>query len=726
MKMKRPVQLMRILTLVLLAVIFGLALFLPQLAHASNDSNIRNSLVAGGGGDYEGAVLNGWRICLGLANVFVILILVFLAVVNIAHISFDTYNLKKTLPWLIIGIILANFSLIICRMFVDAASVLTTTFAGDLSNVISQLYTNLGIAQLAGFAAGTGTLVGVGIAVITGGIGAGFIIANLLLILIILLLPFILLAILAFLLYIRIALILFLAMIAPLAFVMLAFPVTQQFFKQWWNWFLKWVFMEPICFFLLWAAAGLGKPGPAGLTIVTFAITLALCCLSLVAPFKLGGAVMAGWGKVGKYLPNMGIGQAKKYGSRKYDKNLAQAKAMFGRTGLGQVMARGRAADELDKRNAELELKGQSAHGENEYRQYRADRAGKRQGVFGPKGQSVEDFETQQEVQSLRLESGTRRRTLDVYYSDRGWQLMQLQGDIASTEKALSKTKEDKQYINAAERTRAYNAIPDSLRQALEARDLAQERISNTREGTAERRAAETEFGTRDRAVGTERTNLATAGVPQAQINRYENVDFMRRVERSRQYAIGNVRIHDDAKDAATSSTPIRTAAQVNAGTYRNGPNGIRAGDNVAFFNGGLTSSAQASVAMETALAEVQKALDNNKTAGTGVRGHVDMMRAAGGNALIQTDQSIQAVLGRMTSVARGDILTHINDQRGRAGLAPIMEAQIDSDILSNVTLNTEQRSHAEFANQYRTEMVNRDASGTFRSGLSGNVSGYS
>lgn len=172
MKKRKSIQLSRLLSFAFLAALFGLILFLPHLAHASADSDIRNSLISSGGGPYEKAILNGWRICLGLANAFVILILVFLAVVNIAHIQYDTYNLKKSLPWLIIGIVLANFSLLICRMFIDVAAVLTSTFTSDMAGVISQLYTNLGIAQMAAAVAAGGTLMGVGIAVITGGIGA--------------------------------------------------------------------------------------------------------------------------------------------------------------------------------------------------------------------------------------------------------------------------------------------------------------------------------------------------------------------------------------------------------------------------------------------------------------------------------------------------------------------------------------------------------------------------
>ncbi|MGA2666689.1 MAG: hypothetical protein ABSE91_01185 [Patescibacteria group bacterium] len=307
-----------------------LIIFAPTVAHAAA-SDIRDSLISTGNGPYKDSVMLGWRICLGLADVFVTLILVFLAVVNIAHIQYDTYNLKKTLPWLIIGVILANFSLVICRMFVDAANVLTNTFATSniVTNILKPLYVNLGLNYLAG---ATAT---VGLASLVGSLGT-LTVAMGIMTLILLFLPLIGLLILLFLLYIRIALVLFLAIIAPIAFVMLAFPVTQTYFKQWWSWFLKWTFMKPICFFLLWAAVTLGKPPTSGITMVSFLITLALCYLSLIAPFKLGGAIMAGWGRVGRYITQTNKGGAvTNWAGRRKDQSGAELKTKFPRLFAG-------------------------------------------------------------------------------------------------------------------------------------------------------------------------------------------------------------------------------------------------------------------------------------------------------------------------------------------------------------------------------------------------------
>ncbi len=303
-----------------------LIIFAPTVAHAAA-SDIRDSLISTGNGPYKASVMTGWRVCLGLADVFVTLILVFLAVVNIAHIQYDTYNLKKTLPWLIIGVILANFSLVICRMFVDAANVLTNTFATSptgsvVTSILGPLYTNLGLGYLPG---ATATIAWVGLVGSLGTLSVAMGIVTLIL----LFLPLIGLLILLFLLYIRIALVLFLAIISPIAFVMLAFPVTQTYFKQWWSWFLKWTFMKPICFFLLWAAVELGKP-TGGITMVSFLITLALCYLSLIAPFKLGGAIMAGWGRVGRYITqtNKG-GVVTNWAGRRKDKSGAEIRGRF-------------------------------------------------------------------------------------------------------------------------------------------------------------------------------------------------------------------------------------------------------------------------------------------------------------------------------------------------------------------------------------------------------------
>lgn len=244
-----------------------------------------------------------WNFCLGLVNVLVIGILIFLAFINILRIQIDTYALKKILPTLILAIIIANFSMLICRMLVDFSDVLTRTVyqAFGISNGGLELGQKLAQAlSLANVA--TGGIMGVGLVLLpflANPVTLAAFLVLFIVAIIVVLIPAILALILAFLLYIRIAVVYFLAAISPLAFIMIALPSTQGIFKQWWAQFARWVFMAPAVFLLLGAAllptSGAGK-------LIPFIITCAMLYLAVQVPFKLGGAVMAAWGGLGKTL----------------------------------------------------------------------------------------------------------------------------------------------------------------------------------------------------------------------------------------------------------------------------------------------------------------------------------------------------------------------------------------------------------------------------------------
>lgn len=266
----------------------------------------------GPGGKSYNLIVGGWKLVLGLANVFVILVLLFLAIVNIAHINYDTYQIKKSLPLLIIGVVMANFSFLICRMFISSADILTYTFTqgAATTKILWPLVWNLGLTQ-AGIAA---ILLGTVLAFFTAGIGIGILILGFLLVL----LPFIVLLVLWFILWIRVAALYLLIVLAPLAFVCLAFPPTMTVFKQWWSNFIKWVYMLPILYFILWLAVQISQSAKAAgdFSLSLWVMTLALSYFAFTVPFQLGGAVMGAWGKFGTWLGKQGAGLAQ-YGMEK-------------------------------------------------------------------------------------------------------------------------------------------------------------------------------------------------------------------------------------------------------------------------------------------------------------------------------------------------------------------------------------------------------------------------
>jgi len=254
-------------------------------------SSIRNALSPDNPGtDW---VITSWKVVLGLANLALVAILVFLAAVNILNIQYDTYAIKKVLPILIIGVLLADFSLLIIRMLLDFSNILTMLFTNPENLPQGQTP-----AQFAG-----SLIKGAKEAMAPGGQqwgaaqGLGVLFIWFLFSLLVMVAFFIL----GFMFYIRYIVIIVCAIAAPLAFIAMAFPPTQGFFKQWWGWLTKFIFMKPIAFFFLWVAYEVKKSGAMG-SITGWMIMAFLIIAAVIIPFKLGGSIMGAWGKAGQWL----------------------------------------------------------------------------------------------------------------------------------------------------------------------------------------------------------------------------------------------------------------------------------------------------------------------------------------------------------------------------------------------------------------------------------------
>jgi len=248
----------------------------------SAGSSIRNALSPDNPGTEW--VITSWKVVLGLANLALVAILVFLAAVNILHIQYDTYAIKKILPILIIGVLLADFSLLIIRMLLDFSNILTLLFTKNQTpaQFAHDLIADANVAMnKQDWGAG----------------GLGILFIWFLFSLLLMVAFFIL----GFLFYIRYAVIITCAIAAPLAFIAMAFPPTQGFFKQWWGWLTKFIFMKPIVFFFLWLALAIKGTGAMG-SITGWMILAFLVIVAVIIPFKLGGTVMAGWSKAGQWL----------------------------------------------------------------------------------------------------------------------------------------------------------------------------------------------------------------------------------------------------------------------------------------------------------------------------------------------------------------------------------------------------------------------------------------
>jgi hypothetical protein len=281
-------------------------LFLPNFAFASTPSLIETI-------NKEG-VTKAWTSVLSLVNYFIIFVLIAIGLANILRINIETYAIKKILPSLIIAVVLANFSRLFCLAILEVVQVLTvwaqnfgadagswgsTGVGGLLKAFFSQVF-NWGdkISQikiavspsssgLAAFWTGFTTIPSM-----IGGFILGFIL---------IIIALIIFLILFFLLLIREVVVVVLVAVSPLAFISLALPMTNQYFKMWWENFSKWTFMPVIAYFVM--ALGLRvSPVFGASSFIKFFFLLGVLITAIIVPFKLGGSIMGAWGSLGNFL----------------------------------------------------------------------------------------------------------------------------------------------------------------------------------------------------------------------------------------------------------------------------------------------------------------------------------------------------------------------------------------------------------------------------------------
>ena len=284
-------------------------------------------------------VIEIWKWSLALANLILVLILLGIGIINIMHIQYDTYQIKKALPLLIIGVVLANLSLFIIRMLLYAANILTDSFmqGGSAGAMAKELITAVSMSSKGNvFLSAWSSVGGLLIAVIFGLFAAiGFII-------------------LGFMFYMRYAAIVMLAVAAPLAFVLMAFPPTQGLFKQWWSWATRFIFMKPLALFFLFVAWQIQKAGGGATSITAWIIKTALVYFAILVPWKLGGVVASMWGGVGKWASTPVRDWAKRRGR--------QAALMAKRLPGIRHAIQGGMADEMNIANQEKEFEESTKH----------------------------------------------------------------------------------------------------------------------------------------------------------------------------------------------------------------------------------------------------------------------------------------------------------------------------------------------------------------------------
>ena len=188
-------------------------------------------------------IVYGWTIVRDLVNMIFILILIILGFATI--LKLESYNYRKILVDLILMAILVNFSLVIARIIIQVADVVTFTFlptsdAAGLNGVrqfVLDLFNQSSTAVSTGLSSSfTGALKGTAtiimrfifdlMLVITFGAVAAYTL-------------------------VRLVALWILMILSPFAFALRGLPATKGYADQWWSNFLKYAFVTPVIAFFL-------------------------------------------------------------------------------------------------------------------------------------------------------------------------------------------------------------------------------------------------------------------------------------------------------------------------------------------------------------------------------------------------------------------------------------------------------------------------------------------
>lgn len=263
---------------------------------------------------YTSIVMTGWAIVRDLANMFFVLILLFVAIATI--LSIENYSLKRFLPKIVLMAILINFSKLIAGVIIDFAQIVTWTFASVITETgVQNIYFSFGIMKL--FVVQQSSVLPTAIYdwQIVAGIALGFIL---------LLIAFLIILVYMVILVLRIVALWILVILSPLAYLLNAWPgqYLGKYAHQWWEEFIKYVVIAPVLMFFLWLAliaAGtdiqLNVPSnnpnapTAGITqiadmpsLIRFIVTACLLIVGLSAAQKSG---VAGAGFAGTAMSRM-------------------------------------------------------------------------------------------------------------------------------------------------------------------------------------------------------------------------------------------------------------------------------------------------------------------------------------------------------------------------------------------------------------------------------------
>jgi len=271
-----------------------------------------------------------WKDMMTLVNSFVVLLLIAVAFAEILNINISTYGVKKILPALVLAVIAANFSWIMCRLFIDWANIVMSRFGGDTS-IIDPLISsrepfNISLTNINTANSSANILNGVG--------GGEISFFQAFMKTLFVWVGAIALYILTFLLLLRNIIIVGLAVFSPVAFMAMVLPQTKSAFNKWWTTFIQWTFMPTVAVFMLWMGSKVQNSISGSDPLIGFLIAIGFIYGAIKVPFSMSGAasgIMNKWADMGKKSAKFVGNAAYQYSGAKsavdYQKELIKTRA---------------------------------------------------------------------------------------------------------------------------------------------------------------------------------------------------------------------------------------------------------------------------------------------------------------------------------------------------------------------------------------------------------------
>ncbi|KKQ90431.1 MAG: hypothetical protein UT11_C0006G0010 [Berkelbacteria bacterium GW2011_GWA2_38_9] len=336
-------------SLLYISLFIGVIYLIPSFAHAFSDP-VQVQI-----GANNHPIRNVWTALLDFSNVVALIFFLGIAFANLLRIQISVYGIKKILPSLIVGIILANFSLLICQLLLDLSGAAAGLFeegrgfigywlsdAKTFGATTDDNFVREIISSLLKFAAAIMTMV----------LAVMFVLRNYIL--------------------------MFLVVFSPIAFLSMSVPASKAIWTRWWKAFSQWTFMLPVAMFWLWVGANFfqftdqfNSTEVAFFTGISFAgYVFGMICvyLAMTTPFRMAGELQS----IAKKVQSAALTATGVYAGTRLAQNAVKVGKEYGEiaalkaTPLGMLRRAGKSAAEMRgaiKSSAEAGTLGHSDFG---------------------------------------------------------------------------------------------------------------------------------------------------------------------------------------------------------------------------------------------------------------------------------------------------------------------------------------------------------------------------